>query len=394
MSRTYLAAIADRARDDSLHRLIARRLVHDGGCWKIEHRGDAGRSLVASRHIPAGTRVFTERPIVVAPGGAVSVAKAALKLDRSGDDFAAVCQLQSRADRHTDGWGPWAAGFASVNVHGAGGTLLDRNAGRRTVLGLLGSMMQHECCPSAITNFGSAEEGTLVSLHTVRDLCPGELISISYCASYMTTARRREQLRKQYGFDCVCRRCTVLPEHVRAFRCPACGEGPCSPASSAPDGRTLVCDACEAEMLLDDEAWAELEAAENSDVVSAEMLEVLHPYHHKPTLMYQANLMKLPPSSRASFLRQHAAARARVYASFCPDDLAHPLVANDIEGAALAHLSGGELDEAAATFVEAAELFEAFYGVGSHDALRCRKATGAATLDEYTRIGGEVHAHH
>lgn len=147
-------------------------------------------------------------------------------------------------------------------------------------------------------------------------------------------------------------------------------------------------------MALDDEAWAELEQAETSEVVSAEMMAVLHPYHHVPTLMYQLNLLKLPCAARAAFLRQHADARARLYAYFCDEELAHPLVANDLEGAAVAHLAGGELEEAAAAFTEAAAGFAAFYGEHAPEAIRCRTAAGAANLTEYKALGGEVFAHH
>ena len=39
------------------------------------------------------------------------------------------------------------------------------------------SMMQHECCPSAVTHISTADTGSLVSLHTVRPLAEGELLS-------------------------------------------------------------------------------------------------------------------------------------------------------------------------------------------------------------------------
>ena len=128
MSASYLSACASRAVDTLLHNLIARRLTYDSGCWRIDCRGLAGRTLVAACDLPPCTLVFTEMPIVVAPGGSVAVAKKVLALDRAGDDFAAATQLQSRAERAVDGWGPWAAGLAAINVHGAGGTMLGQPA--------------------------------------------------------------------------------------------------------------------------------------------------------------------------------------------------------------------------------------------------------------------------
>ena len=59
-----------------------------------------------------------------------------------------------------------------------------------------------------------------------------------------------------------CRRCTQLPEHVRAFRCPYCGEGPSFPTSSAASCRELACDGCGMEMELEDDTWLVLTGAE------------------------------------------------------------------------------------------------------------------------------------
>lgn len=426
---------ASRERDYDLMTQISKHLVYDSHCWSVEWRPGAGRCLVAATDVPAGTKMFTERPLVVAPGGSAGVAKAILALDRSTPQLSGVCHLQSSVDGtpfNDTGKSrariEWAISVARLNTHGAGGTLLDPTAGRRGVLGLLSSMMQHECSPSAVTHISA--EGSLVSLHLIRPLARGDPISISYLGSYQPTAKRQELLLAQHKFVCVCARCTTLPESVRAFWCPNCDDGPCSPTSPAPDCRELYCDECEATMQvrlrrsretptqycaslsltpphtpshpplppptpqLDDEAWAPFAEAEACDVWSEQCQEVLHPYHHVAHAIYQSNLLKLPPSARAEVLQQHAEARQRLYAGFSADSTAHPLVANDIEAAAVALLSAGDIEAAARAFADAASRFASFYGEGSADATRCAAAASVKTLEEYGTIGVEICAHH
>ncbi len=121
-------ANAELSDDIALIRLIRQRLVYNSDCWRIENREGVGRSLVASRPLPAGTKVFTERPILAAAGGSTAVARAVLALDRESDDWRAACQLQSSAGAEEEGSGAWAVGLAAVNSHGAGGNLVDLKA--------------------------------------------------------------------------------------------------------------------------------------------------------------------------------------------------------------------------------------------------------------------------
>ena len=152
----------------------------------------------------------------------------------------------------------------------------------------------------------------------------------------------------------------------------------------------------EAVMQLDDEAWQGLLDAEACETVTAQMMATLHPYHHKPLLMYQQNLLRLQPAQRAEVLLQNADARERLYAGLGSNALAHPLVANDIEGVGVAHLAAGDPAAAADSFRDAAARFAAFYGPASADTLRCAKAAGLTSLDEYAAMGPqlEVLAHH
>ena len=102
----------------------------------------------------------------------------------------------------------WALSVASVNVHGTG------KKGRhgkvdpeRGVLGLLASMMEHDCTPSTHTEVGSVEGGSVITLRTNRRVRAGESLSITYVAQDTPVDERRRQLRVQHGFVCACQRC-------------------------------------------------------------------------------------------------------------------------------------------------------------------------------------------
>lgn len=94
----------------------------------------------------------------------------------------------------------WALGVAYINGHGA-------TEPTRGVLGLLSSMMQHDCDPTCSVEFAPMSEGSTVSLRTLRQVQAGELLSISYVEMEWSTAERRAALDLQYGFFCRCSRC-------------------------------------------------------------------------------------------------------------------------------------------------------------------------------------------
>ena len=392
-------------------------LDYNSGAWTVMDRTGAGRCLIAAREIRAGTKIFTERPIAVAyPEGEQDLITAvACKLvdmsyyrlvdDRfqPAGDFAAVCELQC-----TEGTRPgtedWAQSVAKINVHGAGGTLIDPAHQRRGVLGLLSSMMQHECAPSCVIHISEAEqaeddeEGSLMSLYTIRKVAIGEALSISYIGAYQPSKQRGERLLAQHGFVCACPRCSKMPELVRAFVCPACGEGPSSPISPLSTCRTLHCGACDRTSVLGEVDWERVEEAERCDECSQQhessdkscerCMAVLHPQHHRPALTAQRNLGELSPAARVEALRCHLYARERLYSSFVDAGDTHPLVAVDIENVAVAQLAAGDVAAAAESFANSAARFEAFYGASSEDAARCRRGTSVTSLAEFKQVCG------
>ena len=106
----------------------------------------------------------------------------------------------------------WALGVASVNMHSCpphpkqtGGPVLERG-----VLGLLCSMMEHDCQPSACTDVATGADGSAVlTLRTTRAVRAGERLSITYVPTGTPVDERRRQLRLLHGFVCACERCVA-----------------------------------------------------------------------------------------------------------------------------------------------------------------------------------------
>lgn len=292
------------ASDSTLDEAIRCRLLHvdDGSCtgvrWRIEQREGMGRCLVAGCSLPAGSMVFCERPLIVAPstnagdralrGGVPAVALALMRLLPGPDtaaarllqeprttpplehEIAAVCppdaasqdeelhmRLLRRLERASDhdGWvrdvlqainrqppmqrsdgSPvprtipllrWALGVAAVNSHGAGRGF-DGEDTPRGVLCLLGSMMPHSCIPSASISFAPERDGSTATLHTARDVQPGEPLSVAYVCPDWPISERRQVLLAQHGFVCRCERCER--EHAAAA---AAAEGSAHAAEEA-----------------------------------------------------------------------------------------------------------------------------------------------------------------
>ena len=214
--------------------------------WKILTRPGCGRYLVARRDIAAGDVIFVEKPLLVAhamhshvePAMRSEMTAAALELLREPIDSPAFllqeadlsedadgtraaslrawardvqrALLQSAPLRRADGSEvtvteqsvQWALSVASVNVHG-------RCDPERGVLGLLASMMEHDCSPSTSAQIASAADGSTITLRAKRDVRVGESLSISYALEQAPVLERRRLLRLQHGFVCACKTCTA-----------------------------------------------------------------------------------------------------------------------------------------------------------------------------------------
>ena len=308
MSSSFLVAVADRRMDVAFERAISQslRFPHAIGdrCFQVEVREGVGRTLVAKTSLPAGALVFTEMPLVAAisnnygphalRGGVPAVARALLaagpdspsrllqappsrrppaavdalqsywgagalqgRLERFAffDDFVREFLLALKREHGETATLKiptvrWALGVASLNSHGTNDPPV------RGVLGVLASMMQHSCDPSAVVDIGAADAGSPISLYTKRAVAPGTPLSISYVDVRKYDRCERDQvLGLQYGFACSCHVCrrsdpeeeseregaagAVPPDDAGATRAPSTEESKQrtpAPAAAVEDG--------------------------------------------------------------------------------------------------------------------------------------------------------------
>ncbi|KAM8876784.1 histone-lysine N-methyltransferase SMYD3 [Synchiropus picturatus] len=65
------------------------------------------------------------------------------------------------------------------------------------------SLLNHDCRPNCVLTF----EGPRAGLRAVRDLGPGEELTISYIETLLDSQGRQKQLQEQFHFSCRCSRC-------------------------------------------------------------------------------------------------------------------------------------------------------------------------------------------
>ncbi|XP_072320858.1 histone-lysine N-methyltransferase SMYD3 [Eucyclogobius newberryi] len=72
------------------------------------------------------------------------------------------------------------------------------------------SLLNHDCGPNCVMVF----EGTKLNLRAVKDIKPGDELTVSYIDSLELTEVRRKQLEEQYHFTCSCQRCNSRDKDV------------------------------------------------------------------------------------------------------------------------------------------------------------------------------------
>jgi hypothetical protein len=74
------------------------------------------------------------------------------------------------------------------------------------------SRFNHDCRPNSAYYFNS--ETLSHHVHAVREIRPGEEITISYLTPYLQTHQREHKIQSQWGFKCSCNLCTA-PKHMQ-----------------------------------------------------------------------------------------------------------------------------------------------------------------------------------
>jgi SET domain len=154
------------------------------------------------------------------------------------------------------------------------------------------AILEHSCQPNAsFTTYGSK-----TTITAIRDIHPGERISIDYTnLFYSPTDERLEMLESTYGFRCTCDSC-VGPDLKRAFKCgnAACRDGYVCPIGASPIRDFSPCYLCswqsspeyQAQCLADELQWTQSPVSSLQEVETMTSSSTLYRSHYLFFLAY------------------------------------------------------------------------------------------------------------
>ncbi|KAG6093087.1 hypothetical protein E4U30_004679 [Claviceps sp. LM220 group G6] len=168
-----------------------------------------GKGVVAARKIPKGTRIMSEEPLLRLPK----------KEDNMMSPLAIRYQLKALSKEQQD---------AFMSLHNAHSfrhlpeqyvrifetNCLPMDDVDEIAIFLEAARLNHDCDYNASFSWNGYIKRHVV--HVLRDIQPGEEITISYHPSLRTRDARLEALQKSFNFTCVCRLCSLPDEQSQA----------------------------------------------------------------------------------------------------------------------------------------------------------------------------------
>jgi hypothetical protein len=174
---------------------------------------DKGKGLVAIEKISKGTRILSEKPIIIVPGVPRSVPDSEQLRISICEQVNALSEHQRRA-------------FLSMhNIHAYRNAaeqylgIIRTNAlpieteGSEGAIFLEACRINHACDNNAQKNWN--ENIKRHTVHALRDIQKGEEITIYYLGVVKGREARQQALQTKFGFTCLCRLCSLPPEQSK-----------------------------------------------------------------------------------------------------------------------------------------------------------------------------------
>ncbi|KAG6019795.1 hypothetical protein E4U19_006863 [Claviceps sp. Clav32 group G5] len=171
-----------------------------------------GKGLVATRNIPKGTRILSERPLIHVP------------FDSSKEQRKTIIHSQVEAlnkkERDIFLSFPNRYSFSDSATRYSGifktSSILSHSKPQKTfAIFPEACRINHDCDENAFHDWNCDTQQQTV--HAMRDIEGGEEITIAYIPFFNDHQTRRKQLKTDYHFTCRCRACS-LPDEVREER--------------------------------------------------------------------------------------------------------------------------------------------------------------------------------
>ncbi|KAK1749818.1 SET domain-containing protein 5 [Echria macrotheca] len=179
------------------------------GLYRIQAVPGKGQGMVATSKIPRGTRILSEAPAITTPGGLEhQIGRFQTIISRQLDKLDDQTRHRFYAlHNNYEGVFPPIAGIFKTNA-----LPLGHKASEGGIF-LEASRINHSCKNNA-ENTWNKTLGKL-TIHAVRDIQPGEEITISYVDAFKSYDERQHHLQTGFGFSCDCERCSASPAERR-----------------------------------------------------------------------------------------------------------------------------------------------------------------------------------
>ncbi|KAK1754443.1 SET domain-containing protein 5 [Echria macrotheca] len=181
--------------------------------YEIRDIPGKGKGMVAVTKIPRGTVLMVEYVAVLADMVFPTRVKRSLgremlrrAMDRLGDEQRDLILGLARSSS-TPGSVPAAEDIMRTNS-------FTISVAGKSQMGLFPRIarINHSCKPSAIIKF---DEQTLsMTVRTIRDIEPGEEVTLSYADFGLSFHERQRTLKAKWGFECTCELCSAPPDEI------------------------------------------------------------------------------------------------------------------------------------------------------------------------------------
>ncbi|KAK6853025.1 SET domain-containing protein 5 [Apiospora arundinis] len=208
--------------DPLVHSQVERLNVATNPKWEMRHIPGKGMGVIATSHLNLGDHIMTSTPALVLDNGI---------LDYSDDE---ATELRAQAIKHL----PPAlrSSFLKLTTHDDVTTMTERidkivevnsfeldtvgdvqdDEGEMSWLAVFPdiSRLNHACRPNAQYYFDPLT--MTQNVHAVRDIYPGEEITVSYINAFQSYRRRQERIHDMWHFGCTCDFCSKNSHQIKA----------------------------------------------------------------------------------------------------------------------------------------------------------------------------------
>ncbi|KAF2120400.1 hypothetical protein BDV96DRAFT_683838 [Lophiotrema nucula] len=178
--------------------------------YAIEDVPGKGKGLIATKDIPKGTRIVSEKPIINSGRHVANMEQLQIRISQQ---VSSLSQDQQREFLSMDNIYPYTnslerwRGIFRTNALPIGSQL---DAGG---VFFIACRINHACDNNA-QNFWN-ENLNQLTIHAVRDICKGEEITIFYLNSRRNRRARQKELWQNFKFTCSCRLCSLPPNQSK-----------------------------------------------------------------------------------------------------------------------------------------------------------------------------------